>query len=752
MKLSIKARLIVVFGIVMTMYGASSFLTLEQTSRVQRDVDALGDREIVKLSQALRIETAATATMQHIRDYVMTPDQAASTEAAARVDQGFAALDALVAGMEALLLAEEEQAEIARVNEALRLFRDFEDRLRPVGLANSSLQARAKSQEEGGALHATAVAESEAYLDDLGAQLSRLGRFQGAQVAGLEAAIGAALDNLRALRSIEKDLLLEVHAAHMAPVVDAIRAEQAGLADTLARARAAARPEDAAPLERIEAAVRAYGGVLDDVIALTLDDTNRRALDMIAADGDPAYEHLLEVAEDFVASIEHQVAGVRAGVAGDFQLVRKIVVGFGVAAALVALIAAIWIVVTITRRPRAAAAVSEQVARGNLDTEVDARTGDEFGALLGAIDRMVKALRETTQTAGAISEGDLTAEFRASSDEDQLGIAVERMQIRLREVIARASENASGVAAGASELSATAEQISSGANQQAAAAQQASAAIEEMTANIRQTADNAAETERMADQSADDARQSGDAVGRAVEAMKTIADKITIIQEIARQTDLLALNAAVEAARAGEHGRGFAVVASEVRKLAERSQLAASEISQLSGETVEVSTVAGRMLGTLVPNIQRTADLVREISAATREQNIGAEQINQAIRDLDRIIQQNAAAAQQSAATSEQLAAQSQQMNGVIGYFRLPPRDADAAHATGSPPGSRPPLLSGASAGAENDRMAVAARGEAAIRPTHRPHRPAAAGAMNGIALDLGGARVSDDDFQPYQA
>jgi len=195
--------------------------------------------------------------------------------------------------------------------------------------------------------------------------------------------------------------------------------------------------------------------------------------------------------------------------------------------------------------------------------------------------------------------------------------------------------------------------------------------VEEMTATIRQSTDNAVQTETIATQSAADAQSSGKAVGKAVEAMRTIAEKITIVQEIARQTDLLALNAAVEAARAGEHGKGFAVVASEVRKLAERSQQAAAEIGRLSSETVTVSAEAGRMLETLVPNIQRTADLVQEIAAASREQNIGAEQINGAIRDLDQVIQQNAAAAEQASATAATLAQQSSELQGMVSAFTL---------------------------------------------------------------------------------
>jgi len=191
-----------------------------------------------------------------------------------------------------------------------------------------------------------------------------------------------------------------------------------------------------------------------------------------------------------------------------------------------------------------------------------------------------------------------------------------------------------------------------------------------MAANIKQNADNAAQTEKMARQSSKDAEASGEAVAKAVQAMQTIAEKIGIVQEIARQTDLLALNAAVEAARAGEHGKGFAVVASEVRKLAERSQSAAAEISALSGDTVAVAAEAGEMLTRLVPDIRKTAELVSEISAACREQDIGAAQINEAIQQLDQVTQQNAGASEQTSATSEELAAQAEELQASIAFFR----------------------------------------------------------------------------------
>jgi methyl-accepting chemotaxis protein len=218
--------------------------------------------------------------------------------------------------------------------------------------------------------------------------------------------------------------------------------------------------------------------------------------------------------------------------------------------------------------------------------------------------------------------------------------------------------------------------MSKGASTQAASAEEASSSIEQMNANIRQNAENALQTEKIATQAANDAQEGGDAVNMTVSAMKQIADKIMIIEEIARQTNLLALNAAIEAARAGEHGKGFAVVAAEVRKLAERSQNAAAEINDLSTNSVEVAEQAGQLLEVIVPNIQKTAELVQEISAASKEQDAGAEQINKSIQQLDSVIQQNASASEEMASTAEELSSQSEQLADMISFFVM----EDGAH------------------------------------------------------------------------
>ena len=275
--------------------------------------------------------------------------------------------------------------------------------------------------------------------------------------------------------------------------------------------------------------------------------------------------------------------------------------------------------------------------------------------------------------AEAVAGGDLSQRLEITLKDEigQLANALNDMVDKLKEVVVNVRVASDNVASGSQQLSSSSEEMSQGATEQAAAAEEASSAMEEMAANIRQNADNAMQTEKIATKSAQDARSGGEAVAQTVNAMKEIAGKISIIEEIARQTNLLALNAAIEAARAGEHGKGFAVVASEVRKLAERSQHAAAEISELSSSSVEVAELAGNMLSKMVPDIQRTAELVQEIAAASKEQDTGAEQVNKAITQLDQVIQQNASASEEMASTSEELSSQAEQLQDTISFFKI---------------------------------------------------------------------------------
>jgi methyl-accepting chemotaxis protein len=325
--------------------------------------------------------------------------------------------------------------------------------------------------------------------------------------------------------------------------------------------------------------------------------------------------------------------------------------------------------------------------------------------------------------AGRIANGDLTITFNDTTRHIGVYADIKRMCERIREVVAEVQGASENVASGSEEMSASAEQLSQGSTEQAASVEEVSSSMEQMAANIRQNADNAVQTEKIALKAAQDADASGKTVVQAVDAMKKIAEKISIVEEIARQTNLLALNAAIEAARAGEHGKGFAVVAAEVRKLAERSGTAAAEISELSSSTVIVADQAGQMLVKLVPDIQRTAELVQEISAASNEQNAGAEQINKALQQLDQVIQQNASASEEMASTSEELSSQAEQLQSTIGFFRL---------------------------GADTGKVVRPTIRQSRPQPTHKaPKALVSKAPTGGLALDMG-RDDEDDEFERF--
>jgi methyl-accepting chemotaxis protein len=508
----------------------------------------------------------------------------------------------------------------------------------------------------------------------------------------------------------EGDLLLATNSERLANARMHIQQERASFEKALRDGMADAPEQFKAKWQAVADFWDDYTAINDRIQTLVSAGQITDAINVNQTEGTVASEKLDGLVGEIGGLTEASIKSSDETADALFDSAFALMIALAAASLIIASAAAIWISMTISGGLKKIASAIDAVAIGDLNSSIVVKSDDEISDLVQTVNRMtgnlrgtaaiaqnislgdlsvdvqplsekdtlgismremILNLRNTADIADQIANGNLTVTPKPLSDKDTLGIALESMVQRLRGVVADALAAADNVSSGSQELSSSSEQLSQGATEQASSAEEASASMEQMAANIKQNADNAAQTEKIARQSSKDAELSGQAVSRAVVAMRTIAEKISIVQEIARQTDLLALNAAVEAARAGEHGKGFAVVASEVRKLAERSQAAAAEISSLSGETVQTAAEAGEMLNRLVPDIQKTAELVSEISAACREQDIGASQINEAIQQLDKVTQQNAGSSEEMSSTSEELAAQAEELQASISFFKV---------------------------------------------------------------------------------
>jgi methyl-accepting chemotaxis protein len=510
-------------------------------------------------------------------------------------------------------------------------------------------------------LVAASVGSSLLALERLSDMQSRMEDVVSIQSERVRLAEELGADQLRLQRDLREYILADSTSARRA-VIDAMEAGRARHDNHLRDARAIASPAGIRNLDLYEEILTQVLDINARAMALVDRGDAPAAFRLVDSEGSEVRHEMEQELDEILAEGREGMADAAAEAKANYATARNVTLILMAAIAAISAIAGFWIVMTISKGLSCAIDLARKVAGGDLTETATIASNDEISDLLRSMNEMTE---------------------------------------NLRRVVGEVAGGAAQVAAGSSEMASTAEELSQGATEQASSTEEASSSVEEMTANIKQTADNATQTEDMARKSAADARESGQAVSQAVEAMKTIAERIMVVQEIARQTDLLALNAAVEAARAGEHGRGFAVVASEVRKLAERSQTAAGEISSLSGNTVRAAEEAGRMLEGLVPDIERTSELVSQISSASQELASGATQINLAIQQLDKVTQENTSASEEMSATAEELSAQSETLRAAISYFRL---DAQAAAAAVDKAQAAAPRAASAAAPARKSR------------------------------------------------
>ncbi|MER2197295.1 HAMP domain-containing methyl-accepting chemotaxis protein [Methylobacterium brachiatum] len=720
MRISIKAKLAAGFGAMLVLAGLAGGVGYRGLMESDRSLAFLRDRAATQ-AQMLEAKANAIRSTANLRTAVITVNDAQIADSLKR------ALDMRKRAQEAIAKIKASPS----TGEAGQLVQDLDQKYETqvalgnkiVELAKMNANARAWSEIAGVGRPAIAVLRTE--LGALTAKADRNAIDLMKAVMAFQIPLERAWGRLQAATGAVSVAGLEEHVT----ATKHMRDEIARGLENLLRVGAAAK----VPTEAVRQSFETWFASFQKALATIEPGAPIRAIELVAGEysvASVATNKAFDLLTDYQGRQMAEAVERSKTASQDSQtlmlatLAGALLLGLGIAG---------WLAVSISRGLARAVSLAEAVSAGDLDQKIAVTSNDEVGDLVTAMNRMTDNLRETAALANAIAGGDLTVEAKPLSDKDTMGLALQTMLSRLRAVVTEANAAAGNVSAGSQELSSSAEQLSQGSSEQAASTEEASASVEEMAANVKQNAENASQTEAIARQSAQDAEASGAAVGRAVDAMQTIAQKITIVQEIARQTDLLALNAAVEAARAGEHGRGFAVVASEVRKLAERSQAAAAEIGTLSSDTVKAAQQAGEMLGRLVPDIRKTALLVEEISAACREQDVGSAQINQAIQQLDKVTQQNASASEQVSATSDELATQAERLQATIAYFRLGAADAGTGAAA-------------AQLRATAARMGTSAKAADKTAAKARVGRPPLA-AGSGFDLDMGEGDSRDADF-----
>ncbi|PKU24998.1 HAMP domain-containing methyl-accepting chemotaxis protein [Telmatospirillum siberiense] len=686
MRISVKLKLGLAFGVVIVLSSAGAIMGGNSLASINERLDNLVDvlAKRIEVTSGMKIDLLTMARAE--KNMILDNTDAGMDRYDAEI---LKAREALRQKREFVVAnaSEEGKAKLAVLNTVLDRYFAIQDKVRQFAHLNSTVRARDMSHSQSLPAFRAAgepLRELQGRVDKMPPSVDR------GKVIGLS---GGILLKLTEAYKDEKTLILQDSVKEMDVYAELSNGEITDAKRMRDQLRQIVGDDDKKYIDNHSDALEKWVKIHSDVVSIAKENGNNFAMDLSANSGQQARQEADAIFDDLIALNIRRMADAKAAADVLYQQTRTSLAVVVVVSLLVAVVAAVWVLINLNRGLSQARGLAEAVAGGDLSRTVTKTANDEIGDLLNHLNDMVG---------------------------------------RLRSVVGEVMSAADNVSSGSQQLSASAEQMSQGATEQAASTEEASASVEQMAANIRQNADNASQTEKIARQSSKDAQISGEAVSHAVDAMRIIAEKILIVQEIARQTDLLALNAAVEAARAGEHGKGFAVVASEVRKLAERSQAAASEIGALSSNTVKAAQDAGDMLSRLVPDIQKTATLVEEISAACREQNIGAEQINQAIQQLDKVTQQNASASDQMSATSEELAAQADQMLSVVGFFQTDERGGERAVSVPqkNPRSHAIPHLSAGGDGAAKVRSRRPAASNAIAMGGKRPAR-------EGFALDL---------------
>ncbi|MCE9580496.1 MAG: MCP four helix bundle domain-containing protein [Deltaproteobacteria bacterium] len=693
MKLTIRSKLLAVCGVLLALMGVTTALGIDALSTSNGRLEDIVTRPAASARLAAQLQTAIARAGRAQRELMLASNEAERRDAIAALE-GF---QQQVADLRVELgkVADKQGADdLVEFDAAWRETLAVEKDVRALKLKATT--------ERGIALLFGDGRKTTAEVDAAIVSATRLGA-SGPDAARLAGMFGEIRRAVVATESHDTMVTLVTEPAQIESEISAALDEEKSVREGVeAIARIAITPAEQRALETLRAAIAGWSKVHTEIRALSRENADAEAATQSRTRYQPTVVRGNKAVDTVLTEETRSLEVAREDSERAYGASRTILIGTLIVAFALGLVMTMVIVRYIGRALREAGELASAVADGDLTRTVAVTNHDEVGQMVGTLNTMVENLR---RVAG--------------------------------EVVSAAGN----VATGSEEMSTTANQIADGASKQGAATEESTSAMEQMASSVQQNADNAQQTDKLASKASADAQASGEAVAKTVVAMKNIADKIAIIEEIARKTDLLALNAAVEAARAGEHGKGFAVVASEVRKLAERSSVAAAEISALSRGGVGLAEGAGEMLTRLVPDIRKTAELVQEVSVASREQSAGIDQTNKALQELDRVTQQNAAASEEMASTATELSSQAQQLQTAVAFFKVDlPAGASA----------RAPQRAVAMLPRSAPRPVKAAPRARAARVAHGTNADGKASAR-GIDLDLDASPAADDElFESY--
>ena len=632
MRLTIKTKLIAGFGIVLMLFLVAGLVATSRLSGMNDQLSTIVDVSStqVKLAEIINrnlmsIANAEKNVILSSTSEEVKKQQGLINELSERVRKNVDQLDQLS--------NQSEKSALAKFEPVFSAYNGALDKVIKYGSMNSNVRAEALSKGDGRAAFRK-TAETLTEIVNLNDEASKNAKtLEELQAIAEKIKLAARIrNNFTEIHRGEKNLILSSSKEGMDRYAENIRQTRDRLEERLKKLEELAVGDEARLVEKFNKQFHEFWEIHRKVREISRENGNAIAAEISTTEGRKTRREARRIMEDLSESFDQGMEQDKVASNVNYESARNLLIGLIVISILAGISIAFWVILGINKGLNTAIDAAQTLANGDLTKDVEVTSRDEIGDLLTSMKGMVDKLRSVV--------GDVNQ-------------AVEQ------------------VATGSNEISDNAQNLSQGATEQAASIEETSSAMEEMSSNISQNNDNANTTNGIASKAAKDAEEGGQAVSEAVTAMKQIAEKIGVIEEIARQTNLLALNAAIEAARAGEHGKGFAVVAAEVRKLAERSQTSAGEITQLSATSVGVAERAGQIINTLVPDIQKTNELIQEISASSQEMDSGTGQINQAIQQLDQVIQQNAGSSEEMAATAEELSSQANMLAETMTFFSV---------------------------------------------------------------------------------